>query len=328
MTDPPAAMPEAAPPRARLRLAFMGSAGFSVPTLAALVAAGHELAAVYSRPPKPAGRGQRPRPSPVQAFAESHGLRVLTPPTLKSVDAQAAFAGLGVDAGIVAAYGLLLPPAVLAAPRLGCLNVHASLLPRWRGAAPIERAILAGDSETGVTIMRIDEGLDTGPILLVERLPIDGETTAADLHDALAAMGARMMVAALDGLAAGTLVAGPQPSEGATYAEKLDRNEGRLDWRRPATELDRAVRALNPDPGVWFEHGGERLKVLRATVIPADQVETSPAPAPGVLVDDRLTVACSAGFLRLTTIQRAGRAAMPADAFLRGYPLPAGTLIG
>src|SRR5512144_736958 len=192
MADGPAAMPEAEPPRVRLRVAFMGSAGFSVPTLAALVAAGHSVAAVYSRPAKPAGRGRRRRPSPVQAFAEASGLPVLTPPSLKSTEAQTIFAGHGVDAAVVAAYGLILPPAVLAAPRLGCLNVHASLLPRWRGAAPIERAILAGDNETGVTIMRIDEGLDTGPILLAEPLPIGLDTTAAALSEALAAMGARM----------------------------------------------------------------------------------------------------------------------------------------
>jgi methionyl-tRNA formyltransferase len=321
-------MPEAAGSRVRLRLAFMGSAGFSVPTLAALVDAGHDLAAVYSRPPKPAGRGQRPRPSPVQAFAEARGLRVLTPPTLKSADAQDAFAALDVDAAVVAAYGLLLPPTVLAAPRYGCLNVHASLLPRWRGAAPVERAILAGDSETGVTIMCIDEGLDTGPTLLAERLPIDDETTAADLRAALAAMGARLMVAALDGLAAGTLAPRPQPTAGATYAEKLDRDEGRLDWQRTATELDRRVRALNPDPGAWFEHAGERFKVVRAQVIPADQLEASLPSAPGVVVDDRLTVACGAGGLRPTTIQRAGRTAMSAEAFLRGYPLPAWTRLG
>jgi methionyl-tRNA formyltransferase len=217
---------------------------------------------------------------------------------------------------------------VLAGPRLGCLNVHASLLPRWRGAAPIERAILAGDTETGVTIMCIDEGLDTGPTLLAERLPIDDETTAAELRTALAAIGARLIVSALDGLAAGMLTPQPQPAEGATYAEKLDRDEGRLEWQRTARELDRRVRALNPDPGAWFEHAGERLKVVKAQVIPADQLEASLPPAPGVVIDDRLTVACGAGCLRLTTIQRAGRTAMSAESFLRGYPLPAGTRLG
>ena len=315
-------------PRAPLRLAFLGSAEFSVPTLEALIDAGHDLVAVYSRPPKPAGRGQRPRPSPVQAFAEARGLPVLTPPTLKSADAEDAFAALDADAAVVAAYGLLLPAAMLTIPRLGCLNVHASLLPRWRGAAPIERAILAGDTETGVTIMRIDEGLDTGPVLLARRLPIGEATTAAQLRAGLAALGAQLMVAALDGLAAGTLAARPQPAHGATYAAKLGRDEGRLDWRRTAAELDRQVRALNPDPGVWFEHGGERIKVLRAAPVAAAEGESPPASTPGVVVDDRLTVACGEGYLRLMTMQRAGRAAVPADAFLRGYPLPAGTQLG
>ncbi|MFO1127147.1 MAG: methionyl-tRNA formyltransferase [Rhodospirillales bacterium] len=324
MPPPPALAARGEPQR--LRLAFMGSAPFSVPTLAALVVAGHDLAAVYSRAAKPAGRGQKPRPSPVQAFAEANGVPVLTPTSLKTAEVQDEFVRLHLDAAVVAAYGLILPAAVLTAPRLGCLNVHASLLPRWRGAAPIERAILAGDRETGVTIMRMDEGLDTGPMLLVERLPIDDETTAAGLTDALAVIGARLMVDALDGLAAGTLAARAQPAEGATYARKLERSEGRLDWARSAVELDRMVRALNPDPGVWFEHAGERLKVLRATAL--ETVEASAASAPGVVVDDRLTVACGSGFLRLTTIQRPGRAAVPADAFLRGYALPAGTLLG
>ncbi|MFO1153968.1 MAG: methionyl-tRNA formyltransferase [Rhodospirillales bacterium] len=321
-------MAEPPPPRTRLRLAFMGSAAFSVPTLSALVTAGHELAAVYSRPPKPAGRGQRPRPTPVQAFAEANGLPVMTPVTLKTEEAQAAFAGLGLDAAIVAAYGLLLPSPVLEAPRLGCLNVHASLLPRWRGAAPIERAILAGDTETGVTIMRVDEGLDTGPMLLSDRLPIGERTTATELHDALAAMGARLMVVALDGVAAGTLFAHPQPDEGTTYAQKLERSQGRLDWNRPAVELDRMVRAFTPDPGAWFEYAGERLKVLRAAVIDTGSAADSVPWMSGTVVDDRLTVACGADHLRLETIQRPGRAAMPADAFLRGYPLPAGTRLG
>jgi methionyl-tRNA formyltransferase len=222
------------------------------------------------------------------------------------------------DVAVVAAYGLILPKAILAAPRRGCINVHASLLPRWRGAAPIQRAILAGDSETGVTIMQMDEGLDTGAILLKDSLPITPTTDAASLHEALAAMGARLIVQALAQLAAGTLSGEAQPAEGVTYAAKLAKDEGRLDWTRPAAELDRAVRALVPWPGAWFEHGGERFKVLAAA--PEEGAGT-----PGMLVDDHLTVACGKGVLRLLKIQRAGKAPLAADAFLRGYPLAKAT---
>jgi len=305
---------------ATLRLVFMGSAGFSVPTLWALLEAGHQVVAVYTQPPRPAGRGHRQRLSPVHAFAAERGLEVYTPASLKGAEEQRAFTALSADAAVVAAYGLILPVPVLAAPRLGCLNVHASLLPRWRGAAPIQRAILAGDPETGVTIMLMDEGLDTGPILSVGRVPIAADTTAESLHGVLAEMGARLMVEALEGVAAGTLTARPQPETGATYARRLERDEGRLDWTRPAEELERAVRALNPWPGAWFEYRGERIRVLTAEV-----AET--VAAPGTVVDGRLTIACSEGGLRPLSVQRAGKAPVETDAFLRGFALSEGTLV-
>ena len=306
----------------RLRLAFLGTPDFALPCLEALAEAGHEIACVYSQPPRPAGRGHRPRPSPVQALAEARGWPVRHPATLEDPEDPAAFRALGLDAAVVVAYGLILPKPVLQAPQLGCLNLHASLLPRWRGAAPIQRAILAGDAETGVTIMQMDEGLDTGAMLLQEAVPIGPQTTAATLHDELALLGARMMVAVLDGLAGGHLTARPQPSENATYAAKLTREEGRLDWRAPAAELERRVRALTPWPGAYAElpgrKGAERVKVLAADV-------TEGGGDPGQVLDDRLTVACGDGALRLVTLQRAGKGAMPAEAFLRGFPLAPGT---
>ena len=316
--DSAAAMPAG---DARLRLAFLGSASFSLPTLAALLGAGHEVAAVYTQPPRPAGRGYELKRSQVHIYADSRGLAVRTPASLRDADEQGRFAELDLDAAVVAAYGLILPKAILAAPRLGCLNVHGSLLPRWRGAAPIERAILAGDGETGVTVMRMDAGLDTGPILLTARVPIGPETTAARLHDALADLGADLLLQALAGLAAGRLRAIPQPEDGVTYAGKLERDEGRLDWFRPAAELERVVRALNPRPGVWFERAGERIKVLAAEVVDRRGM-------PGRVLDDRLTVACAEGALRPRLLQRPGRAPTEADAFLRGYPLPPGTQLG
>ena len=306
----------------RPRLAFLGTPDFAVPCLEALAEAGHEIACVYSQPPRPAGRGQQPRPSPVQAFAETAGWPVRHPVSLKGPEEQAAFAALRLDAAVVVAYGLILPPAVLAAPRLGCLNLHASLLPRWRGAAPIQHAILAGDRQTGVTIMQVDAGLDTGPMLLQEALPIGPVATAATLHDALAALGARMMVEALAGLAQGELTPHPQPAEGATYAAKLDRAEGRLEWHNSAVDLERRVRAFTPWPGVFAALPGrkaaERIKVLAAEVVEGSGV-------PGTLLDDRLTIACGEGALRLTAVQRAGKAAMAAEEFLRGFPLAPGT---
>ena len=305
----------------RLRLVFMGSPDFAVPTLAALLDAGHDVGAVYCQPPRPAGRGHKETPCPVHTFAGGRELVVRTPRRLKDVAEQQAFTALNADAAVVAAYGLILPATVLDAPRLGCFNVHASLLPRWRGAAPIQRAMLAGDDETGITIMRVDAGLDTGPVLLTERVPITTTTTATDLHDRLAALGARMMVEALDGVATGTMRETPQSNEGATYAAKLERDEGRINWQRPAADLERSVRALNPWPGVWFEHDGQRIRVLTAET-------ATDGGDPGTVLDDRLAVACGTGALRPLTLQRPGRAAMDVEAFLRGYPLPAGTRLG
>ncbi|MEX2615365.1 MAG: methionyl-tRNA formyltransferase [Alphaproteobacteria bacterium] len=305
---------------ARLRLAYMGTPDFAVPALAALKEAGHDIACVYSQPPRPAGRGQKERLSPVHAHAESQGIPVRTPVSLRDTTAQDEFSALNLDAAVVAAYGLILPKAVLDAPRLGCFNIHASLLPRWRGAAPIHRAILAGDRETGVTIMRMDEGLDTGDIISRKALPITEETTAENLHAVLAALGARMIVAALDSVAAGTAQATPQPGDGVCYAKKLSRDEGRIDWTRTAAELARAVRAYTPWPGAWFEHNGQRIKVLAA-------VPAAGSGAPGTILDDRLTVACGEGALRLLTVQRGGRGPVDTDSFLRGYDLPKGAVL-
>lgn len=305
-----------------LRLVFMGTPDIAVPALVALIEAGHHIVRVYSQPPRPAGRGQRENPSPVQEFAAKHHIDTHCPTGLKNSEVQADFAALGADAAIVFAYGLILPAPILRAPRLGCLNIHASLLPRWRGAAPIQRAIMAGDQETGVTIMQMDEGLDTGAILSREATPILPTTTAGDLHDALAGIGARLIVDTLADLAAGRVVAEPQPETGATYAHKLTRDEGRLDWRGAAEALDRRIRALNPWPGTWFDCNGERIRVLAAEPI-ADDAGTSP----GAVLDDAPTIACGAGRLRLLRLQRPGKAAMSADAFLRGYPLPQGTVL-
>jgi methionyl-tRNA formyltransferase len=308
----------------RLRLAFLGTPDFALPCLEALAAAGHEIACVYCQPPRPAGRGKRPRPSPVQALSEARGWPLRTPTSLKDPDEQQAFAALGLDAGVVVAYGLLLPEPILAAPRMGCLNLHASLLPRWRGAAPIQRAILAGDRETGVTIMQLDEGLDTGPVLLQESVPIGPATTGAEMHDRLAVLGARMMVQALDGLDRGTLSPRRQPAEGATYAAKLDRAEGRLDWRRPAAELERRVRAFDPWPGAYAELPGRKAPE-RVGVLACEVLDRKPGGEAGLVLDDRLTIACAEGALRLTRVRRAGRAAMAAPEFLRGFPVPPGT---
>ncbi|MFM9843110.1 MAG: methionyl-tRNA formyltransferase [Dongiaceae bacterium] len=302
----------------RLRLAFMGTPDFAVPCLDALAAAGLGIAAVYTQPPRQAGRGKKPRPSPVQAAAERQGLEIRTPLSLKDAGEQAAFAALNLDAAVVVAYGLLLPKPVLAAPRLGCLNIHASLLPRWRGAAPIQRAIMAGDKETGVTIMQMDEGLDTGPILLREAIAIAGDETAGTLHDRLAALGARLIVQALDGLAAGMLTATPQPAGAAVYAAKLTRADEIIDWRRSADEIGRKVRALCPVPGAWFTAKGERIKLLAALAVDG-------RGEPGAILDDRLTIACGSGALRPLQLQRAGRGPVPAADFLRGFVLAPGT---
>ena len=308
---------------ARLRLAFMGTPDFALVCLQALAAAKHDIVAVYCQPPRPAGRGYKPRPCPVQAYAESHGLDLRMPAGLKDPVEQQAFADLALDAAVVAAYGLILPKAVLAAPRLGCLNVHASLLPRWRGAAPIQRAILAGDPETGITIMQMDQGLDTGAMILQKSLPIEPGATATELHDKLAALGGRLIVEALDGLAAGSLTARPQPAAGVTYAAKLDRGEGRLDWRETAADLDRRRRAFANWPGAWFEARGERIKVLDSRVVAGGL----PEAMPGTLLDGKLTIACGEGALRLLTVQRGGKKPMAAADLLRGFDLPKGTVL-
>ena len=308
---------------ARLRLAFMGSPDFAVPTLRALHGAGHEIAAVYCQPPRPAGRGQAVRPCPVHAAALALGLPVRTPARLrKDAAAQEEFAALGLDAAVVAAYGLILPPSMLEAPRRGCLNIHASLLPRWRGAAPIQAAILAGDAETGITIMQMDAGLDTGAMLLREAVPITPTTTAAELHGVLAAIGARLALRALDEAPAPVA----QPDEGATYAPKLSRDDGRLDWARDAAALDRQVRALNPWPGTFTVLGGQVLGGQVLKVLAA--VPEEGGGAPGTVLDDGLLVAAGSGALRLVRVQAPGRAAMAAEAFLRGHPVPAGTVLG
>jgi methionyl-tRNA formyltransferase len=307
-------------PRRALDLVFMGTPAFAATILGALIEAGHRLLAVYTQPPRPAGRGQRPQPSPVQSLAAQHGLPVRCPATLRNEAEQAAFAALGADAAVVAAYGLILPGPILGAPRLGCLNVHASLLPRWRGAAPIQRALLAGDRETGITIMQMGEGLDTGPILRQEAVPIASDATSAGLSAELAILGARLMLAALDGVVEGRLLATPQPQEGVTYAAKIGREEGRLDWRLHSTDLERRVRAFGPWPGSFFEIGGARIRVQAAVDLPGPA-----GGVPGTVLDDRLTVACGEGVLRLLRLQRPGRAALDAPDFLRGFPIPPGT---
>jgi methionyl-tRNA formyltransferase len=301
-----------------LDLVFMGTPDFSVPILQSLIAAGHRLLAVYSQPPRPAGRGQQPRPSPVAAFAAEQGIEVRSPVSLRSAEEQDSFAALKADAAVVAAYGLILPQAILDAPRFGCLNVHASLLPRWRGAAPIQRAIEAGDSESGVTIMQMDRGLDTGAMLLKEKVAIGESTTGGQLHDQLSALGARLIVEALARLEQGRLTAEPQPQDGVTYAAKLAKDEGRIDWRLPAALLARRLRAFTPWPGLWFDYRGERFKLVAAQAVAGKG-------APGEVLDDRLTIACGEGALRLDMLQRAGKAPLAADAFLRGFPLPAGS---
>lgn len=298
-----------------MRLVFMGTPDFAVGTLKALIEAGHELACVYSQPPRPAGRGMAERPSPVHAFAVARGIEVRTPASLRSPEEQARFASLNADAAVVVAYGLLLPKPVLDAPRLGCFNVHASLLPRWRGAAPIQRAIMAGDAESGVTIMRMEEGLDTGPMCKVETLAITPETTAQSLHDALAILGARLMV---DVLAQETIACVPQPADGVTYARKIDKAEARIDFTRSAEEVRNHIHGLSPFPGAWFQAKGTRIKVLLCETLD-DKGE------PGTFIDNRLAIACGTGAVRLLKLQREGKGAMEAEEFLRGFPIPAGT---
>ncbi len=295
----------------------MGTPDFAVPALDA-VATAHEVVAVYCQPPRPAGRGKRERPTPVQARAEALGLTVRHPESLRGADAQADFAALDADVAVVAAYGLILPAPVLDAPRHGCLNIHASMLPRWRGAAPIQRAIMAGDAETGISIMRMQTGLDTGPVLLREATPIGAEETAGDLHDRLAAMGARLMVQALDQL--GRLTHEPQPKAGVTYAAKIDKAETGIDWSRPAAEIDRHIRGLSPFPGAWTRVGTARLKLLRSR-------RAAGSGPPGTVLHG-LIVACGDGAVEITEIQREGRRPMPADELIRGMALAPGARLG
>jgi methionyl-tRNA formyltransferase len=302
-----------------MRIVYMGTPDFAVPPLRALIDAGHQIICVYTQPPRPAGRGQREQISPVHEEAVRRGIPVRTPVSLRSEGAQKDFSALKPDVAVVAAYGLILPKGILTAPPYGCINIHASLLPRWRGAAPIQRAILAGDSETGITIMQMDEGLDTGPMLMQAKRAIGPTTTAQDLHDSLSTLGAETIVAALEKLQPGLLKAQPQP-EGATHAAKLTREEGRLDWKKPAAALERQVRAFTPWPGAWFEHEAERIKVLAAALAEGKG-------APGTVLDDRLTVACGEGALSITRLQRAGKAPMDAESFLRGYPIALGTTL-
>lgn len=302
-----------------MRIVFMGTPDFAVPALEALHEAGHDILAVYTQPARPAGRGQKPRPGPVAARAEALGLVLRQPRSLRGPEEQDAFAALAPELAVVVAYGLILPPAVLSVPPRGCLNIHASLLPRWRGAAPIQRAIMAGDAETGVCIMQMEAGLDTGPVLLRAATPIGPQETAAQLHDRLAAMGAGLIVEALTGLDG--LTPAPQPETGVSYAAKIDKAEARIDWSRPAPEVDRLIRALSPHPGAWTEAAGERLKLTASCLAEG-------AGDPGTVLDDGLRVACGAGAIRILAAQRPGRGPMTAAELLRGFPLPAGTRLG
>jgi len=301
-----------------LRLIFMGTPDFAVPTLLELASHGHEIAAVYTRAAKPAGRGMKPQPTPVEQAARRLGVPVLTPKTLRSEDAAAAMRAFGADVAVVVAYGLILPQDILDTPRLGCFNLHASLLPRWRGAAPINRAIMAGDAETGVMVMKMDAGLDTGDVAMAERIAITETMTAGDLHDALARIGADLMVRAIAALERGQLQLTPQPAAGASYAGKIDKAEARIDWTKPAPAVLRHIHGLSPFPGAWCEAdiGGERvrLKLLRCALAEG-------AGAPGALLDGFLTVACGEGAIRIVQLQRAGKAPMAAAEFLRGTAL-------
>ena len=309
-----------------LRIVFMGTPDFAVPTLMEIVGQGHEIAAIYSQPPRPGGRGMSDRPSPVHEAARRFGAPIVMPKTLKFPKAETLFASHDADVAVVVAYGLILPKPILDAPRHGCLNLHASLLPRWRGAAPIQRAIMAGDAETGITIMRMAEGLDTGPACLAERVAIGADETAGELHDRLARLGADLMGRALAALERGSLTSAPQPEDGVTYAQKIDKDETRIDWRRPAAELHNHIRGLSPHPGAWCEMplGGkpERVKILSAR-----RVDESGAPGT-VLGLDPFVIACGDGALALSALQRAGKKPASAEAFLRGARLSEGAALG
>ncbi|MCA0908378.1 methionyl-tRNA formyltransferase [Ruegeria marisrubri] len=299
-----------------MRVVFMGTPDFSVPVLDALVEAGHEIAAVYCQPPRPAGRGKKDRPTPVHARAQALGLDVRHPTSLKPAEEQDSFAALNADVAVVVAYGLILPQPILDAPAHGCLNIHASLLPRWRGAAPIHRAIMAGDAQTGVCIMQMEAGLDTGPVLLRQATDIGPEETTAELHDRLSAMGAALIVEALAKLPG--LTPDPQPETGVTYAAKIDKSEARVDWSRPAAEVDRQIRGLSPFPGAWTEIDGNRVKLLASRLAQGKG-------APGEVLNDDLYVACGQGAIELLRLQRAGKGAQDRETFLRGWPIPIGT---
>lgn len=308
-----------------LRIVFMGTPDFAVPTLRAVAEAGHEVVAVYTQPPRPAGRrGLELTPSPVQREAERLGIEVRTPVSLRGHTEQAAFAGLEADAAVVVAYGLLLPGPILEGTRLGAYNGHASLLPRWRGAAPIQRAIMAGDAETGMMVMRMDEGLDTGPVALTERISIGANETAGELHDRLMQVGATLMVKALEALEAGRLAFTPQPAEGAVYAKKIEKAEARIDWNLAAAAAHNHIRGLSPFPGAWCEmtlgDKTERLKILRAVL-------ANGGGSPGAVIDGRLAIACGEGAIRLTELQRAGGRPVTAEEFLRGTRLEEGTTL-
>jgi methionyl-tRNA formyltransferase len=310
-----------------MKIAFLGTSAFAVPALRALVEAGHDVACVYTRAPKPAGRGQQERKTPVHELADQLGLPVRSPRTLRTDEEAQAFRALDLDAAVVVSYGHILPKSFLEAPVLGCLNIHGSLLPRWRGAAPIHRAILAGDAETGVTTMRMDEGLDTGPMLLAESTPISAADTAQTVHDRLAELGARLIVSTLDGLMRRSIEPVDQPTEGVTYAHKLGKEEGVLDWRRPAAELERKVRGFHPWPGTAFDApkdgGVERVKLLEAALTLAG----GPPGSVSIARDGFPVVACGVGGLKLLRLQRPGRSAQPADTFLRGFALGDGTVL-
>nr|WP_206375944.1 methionyl-tRNA formyltransferase [Sneathiella chungangensis] len=306
---------------AGLRLAFMGTPAFSAHILKALLDSPHEVVCVYSQPPRPAGRGKKLLPSAVHQLAEAEGVPVRTPVSLKSLEVQKEFADLQLDVAVVVAYGLILPGPVLEAPKHGCLNLHASLLPRWRGAAPIQRAIIAGDKETGIAVMQMEAGLDTGPVLCEARLPIMADTTAGSLHDALAKAGAEILLKTLSRLGDPALVALPQATDGVIYAEKISKSEAAIDWTRSAVDLDRHIRALNPAPGAYFEYQGQRIKLLAAAPVDGDG-------QPGEVLDDQLTVACGEGALQLLTLQPAGKGAMSAVAFLNGRPVKKGEVLG
>ncbi|MBX3477006.1 MAG: methionyl-tRNA formyltransferase [Brevundimonas sp.] len=307
-----------------MRLAFMGTPEFAVPSLAELIAAGHEIVAVYSQPPRPRGRGQKLTPSPVHAFAETMGLSVFTPQTMKTPEAVEIFQSLDLDAACVVAFGQILKREVLEAPRLGCFNLHGSLLPRWRGAAPIQRAIMAGDAQTGVQIMRMSEGLDEGPVLLGEVMAIRADDTAASLGERMATVGAALWPRALAAIERGAATETPQEGE-PTYARKITPAEARIDWNRPAAQVDAHIRGLSPFPGAWFEvqgpDGPNRIKVLMSAM-------ANGSAAPGTVLDDSLTVACGSGAVRLVRVQRAGKSAQGADEMLRGFPLAPGTVLG